>query len=418
MRVARLFVLPFLSCLVQPVHAQSPGTDLFCNAGLRPDGYIDLSKMPTPPAFPALAEGSMSSPAFTVTLPVAGISGLTVQLSIPKLQSLQPGPIYSVVNGALMINGQGANNGEVLELNFNQPVAGFGLVANSVGRQSDFTLQTDAPGSAPPNFSNSGDTLTVAPKYYSIPLQQVDLQGGFTTAYVLFTGSTDFGTPSVANLRVQSVGASNTTAVPKNGLQQWLVSESVQSPFAGDAASWPDQSGNHHPAKQTAALNQPIPVQGDGNACQSAFAFEGNQYFTFQLPINGWQQMTLFLVAKASGAPPAGSAPGAAAAIFWNENAMWGNTFVAPWQATETFRFGTTQAANQPVYFRPTTVGEDFTITRAVHDGNVDSLYVNGLQAVYQENKLPVLSGTTGTGYIGRGLGNTYFRGEIGEILI
>ena len=67
---------------------------------------------------------------------------------------------------------------------------------------------------------------------------------------------------------------------------------------------------------------------------------------------------------------------------------------------------------------RPVTVGQDFTITRAVHNGSTDSLYVNGVLALSQGRKSSVLQGTTGAGYIGRGVNNTYFQGEINEILV
>jgi hypothetical protein len=53
-----------------------------------------------------------------------------------------------------------------------------------------------------------------------------------------------------------------------------------------------------------------------------------------------------------------------------------------------------------------------------VHDEATDSLYVNGVLALRQGNKLPVLAGTTGTAYLGRGLNNTYFHGEISEVLV
>jgi large repetitive protein len=53
-----------------------------------------------------------------------------------------------------------------------------------------------------------------------------------------------------------------------------------------------------------------------------------------------------------------------------------------------------------------------------VHDSSTDSLYVNGLLALRQGDKNSVLNGTTGAGYIGRGLNNTYFNGEISEILV
>jgi hypothetical protein len=419
--VRRYFANTFLSLVFVSTmaSAQTNGSP-FCNAGLRPNGYIDFAGLPTAPNFSSSGEGPAPSAAFTATLPVTGVAGLTVQVTIPSLQSQEAGPIYSFANGTLTLNGLPATSGELLVLQFSSPVTGLGLVADSVGRGSDFTLQTDAPGQVPPSFQNTADNFSIVPYFYSIPLQQVNLlnpQGGFTTAYVLFAGG-DFGLPSISNPRVQSAAASFTNMVPKEGLQQWLTSESVQSPFTGNATSWPDQSGNGHDTTQTIPANQPGQVQGDGNACQPAFSFTGNQYFNFNLPIDGWEQMTIFLVGKSSANPPPGSYPSDAAAIFWNENAYWGNTFVSPYQTSETFRFGTTQAGNQPVYSRPVTIGQDFTITRAVHNGGTDSLYVDGLLALRQGNKLPVLSGTTGVGYIGRSSNNTYFNGEISEILV
>ncbi len=207
-------------------------------------------------------------------------------------------------------------------------------------------------------------------------------------------------------------------SVPTQGLQQWLRSESAQSQFLGGVSIWPDESGSGHDATQTVQANQPFGVQADGNACKSAFEFFGNQFFNFNLPIDGWSQMTVFMVAKSAVDPLSGSWPSDAAAIFWNENASWGNTYVTPYKADVSFRFGTTQVNNLPVYTRPVAIGQDFTITRAVHNGSTDSLYVNGLLALSQGNKNSVLNGMTGTGYIGQGVNNTFFNGEIAEILV
>jgi Concanavalin A-like lectin/glucanases superfamily len=104
--------------------------------------------------------------------------------------------------------------------------------------------------------------------------------------------------------------------------------------------------------------------------------------------------------------------------VFWNENALWGNTFVNPYQSSVPFRFGTTQVNNQPIYTRPVTIGQDFTLTRAVHNGTTDSLYVDGLLTLRQQGKSAIVNGASGAGYIGRGLNNTYFNGEISEILV
>jgi Concanavalin A-like lectin/glucanases superfamily len=412
------WILLVLTAISTTAIAQTPTMDLFCNAGLRPNGYIDFTGLPPAPNFPSGEGSAAPSAPVTATLPVAGVPGLTVQVTIPALQGMQPGPTYTVSNGTLVLNGVPSTSGELLTLQFSTNIAGIGLIANSVGRQSDFTLQTDAPGLNPPNFANGADTLTIAPKFYSIPLQQVDLQAGFKTAYLLYTGGADFGNPSIANIRVQASGASFTSKVPTQGLQQWLISQSVQSPFTGDASSWPDQSGNNHNATQTVAANEPAQIQGDGNACQPAFYFGGNQFFTFNLPIDSWQQMTVFLVAKSLVDPASQAFASQAAAIFWEENATWGNTFVSPYQASVPFRFGTTQAGNEPIYSRPSTIGQDFTVTRAEHNGDTDSLYVDGQLALCQGSKLPALGGTTGVGYLGKGLGDTYFKGEISEVLV
>ncbi len=397
--------------------------DLFCNSGLRPDGFVDFTGLPAAPKFPT--GGTPISAPINVTLPVAGVAGLTVQITIPALQATSGGgPVYSVQDGTLTLGGFAANGGSsgnvVLALTFNKAVVGVGLVANGLGRETSFTLQTGSAVNVPANFQNTANTFLEPLTFFSMPLEEVDLQNSFTTASVI-TAPTGNGTPSFSNLRVQSSGASSSLAntVPKEGLQQWLNGDNAGgSPFAGTAASWPDQSGNGHDATQTVVANQPGRVQGDGNACKGAFSFAGNQYFNFNLSIDGWDQMTIFMVAKSSVNPPSSSGTSMASAIFWNESANWGNTFVSPYQKGVPFRFGTTQVGNQPVYTRAVTTGQDFTITRAVHNGTTDSLYVDGILALQQGGKLSRLSGTTGTAFIGRGLNNTYFDGEISEVLV
>ena len=93
-RILALIPLIFVSTIT---FAQVPA---FCNAGLVPDGYIDLSAMPTAPNY--FPGGGTSAP-ITVTLPVKGVAGLTVQLTIPALQNVF-GPVYTVNNGTLTFN--------------------------------------------------------------------------------------------------------------------------------------------------------------------------------------------------------------------------------------------------------------------------------------------------------------------------
>jgi hypothetical protein len=390
----------------------------FCNAGLHPDGYVDFSKLPQPPT----TGGGGSSAPFTVTLPVEGVPGLTVQVTIPPLVFLSGAPLYAVSNGVLALNGTPAANEEILQLQFSKPIAGVGLQASVLARGESFTLETNSLSpSVPASSVNTAGSQTLALFHDGNYLQAVQAYyggGNFLSAATLKTTGGGYGGPQVSNLRVQTSDATGASSIPRQGLQQWLMSDSANDSLSGSASSWPDQSGNGHDASQPAAANQPNQTLQDGPNCRGAFVFYNNEYFNFNLPIDGWSQMSIFMVAKSFTNPPSGSYASQAAAIFWNENALWGNTFVNPYQSSVPFRFGTTQVNNQPIYTRPVTIGQDFTLTRAVHNGTTDSLYVDGLLALRQQGKSAILNGTSGAGYIGRGLNNTYFNGEISEILV
>jgi Concanavalin A-like lectin/glucanases superfamily len=399
-----------LALIPTAAFGQSEGT--FCTAGIHADGFIDFSLLPpAPPAVPAQPSGP-----YTYTIPVTGISGLTVQVIIPAgPQGLQA---YGVQAGQLSLAAPSATVGFV----FSKPVYGVSAIALASGRQSGFSIASSAPSpnaTLPPVFSNSVETFNLPIQFYAQPLQEVNLisqTGGMPSTYITI-GATDFGLPLLTNVRVQSSSAVSTSLVPKNGLQQWLSSDTIGGPLTA-ATGWPDSSGNGHDATQNVTSNAPGVVAGDGLYCKPAYAFSNNGYFNFNLPIDGWQEMTVFMVAKSLVNPPANYYASDGAGIFWIENANWGNTFVSPYQSSETFRFGTKQVGNQPVYARPATIGQDFAITRAVHNGATDSLYVNGLLALTQGSKSPVLAGTSGAGYIGRGLNNTTYNGEISEILV
>ena len=94
--------------------------------------------------------------------------------------------------------------------------------------------------------------------------------------------------------------------------------------------------------------------------------------------------MTVIMAAESSFDDSHNPQFGENAAISWQENATWGETFFTPLQSMAFFRFGTTQPNNQPQYYRPFNIGGDFSITTAIHDERVDSLYVNGQLALRQ----------------------------------
>ncbi len=230
-----------------------------------------------------------------------------------------------------------------------------------------------------------------------------------------------FHSVTFSNVRVQSTSAPDpASSIPTEGLQQWLRSDKgTNYNFFSQSGTriWQDQSGNGHDA--TPSLGHEPNLTADGRTCQFTWQFNGSSSFNFSLPIAGWGEMTVFLVANNAKDPPADSYFSEAAAILWTENALWGNTFVSPYQTNVYARFGTTQVGNNLGDTRRASgIGQDFTVTRAVHDKGTDEIYVNGLRVFSQGGKTHALGGVTGAGIIGEGINNTYFNGEISEILV
>ena len=135
------------------VYGQSPLAEdgLYCSAGLHPDGYIDFSAMPTAPK---TAPGQ-PSPQVTATLPVHGVPGLAVTVTVPPLEpnTDSSGPVYSVNGGTLQLNATLSQDpsGSILILNFNQPVTGVGLNTQTTGRFAyTYTLQVGIPDPTDP----------------------------------------------------------------------------------------------------------------------------------------------------------------------------------------------------------------------------------------------------------------------------
>jgi hypothetical protein len=422
-----VFLILVASSLVPPaVHGASLVSDgLYCTAGLHPDGYIDFSGLPPAPNIVGSPEGKVTpSAAVTATLPVYGVAGLTATVTIPALYNSVPGPqaAYSADGGTLQLNGLPQSSApSVLTLAFNQPIAGVGLNTATNGRfEYTYTLQVGQPsGDSPQIFAATaaGYTLSLGePQTQSLQMVAL-LQTRFGTASVQFAGD-EYSTITLSNIRVQSSSAPDpANVVPTNGLEQWLRADQAQASFNGaSSGTWQDQSGHGHDATPSA---MPPLLTVDGRNCQPAWQFTGNQSFSFNLPIAGWSEMTVFLVAKAANANAPTNSFAGNSAIAWTEAEPWGNTFVSPYQTNVYASFGTTQAGNTLFYSRPGGgVGQDFTTTRAVHDHGADSLYVNNLLVQSRPGKLSVLGGVTDEGTIGAGIGNTFFHGEIGEILV
>lgn len=427
-----------VAVLVAPAitFAQGPPVPVptnFCPSGTQTDGYIDWSSMPAPPS---INYGSPSLP-ITATLPVQGVPGLIVTVAIPSLtrnqdQGTANGPAYTALGDMLTLNALNNTNGTSdtsITLTFNQPIQGVRVLGKSVGENSyTFGVNSNSSRVGTGAFASSFTGFISGNVFAAVsgPVQLRAPSAQITTVNLRFSGTTGehgFQFVTWSDLRIESgAAADEAQKVPTDSLMQWLRADRIISGVSdnqfsgGPIPGWEDQSGNGHNAS-TAQGPAPFLIY-DGPHCQPALAFSNNAFLSFNLPINGWTQMTVFLVAKSGTDPAAGQFGSENAAIFWNENQYWGNTYVSPFQRHATFRFGTTQVGNAPDYQRPATVGGDFTLTTAVHNEDTDSLYVDGKLAVRQHGKLAPLDGSDGAGFLGRGYNNTYFNGEISEVLI
>jgi hypothetical protein len=192
---------------------------LYCTAGLIPDGYIDFTQLPSAPVG---APGQPTAPV-TAMLPVQGVPGLTVTVTIPALTAQTAGPIYTVSGGTLQLNALPAQGSPepptVLSLEFNQSIYGLGLNTETTGRfEYSYTLQVGTPTPAPSAFSTTAAGYTLdyeSPQAQS--LQMVGLQTPFQTASVQFSGA-EFTRIALSNIRVRSASAPDPSkAVPTKG---------------------------------------------------------------------------------------------------------------------------------------------------------------------------------------------------------
>src|SRR5262249_24109899 len=129
--------------------------------------------------------------------------------------------------------------------------------------------------------------------------------------------------------------------------------------------------------------------------------------------------MTLIMVAANTQNQAVGASRAERAALFWNETASWGTVYLSPFQSQVSFRFGTTQVGNFPLYNRPSSIGSGFSISTSMKDGTTDSLYVNGVLALSEGGKLSNISSCRSLLNIGRGYNdNTFFAGDIAEVFV
>jgi hypothetical protein len=419
MNCKKTALLPALVLVCSPLLvAQRSGPEVsFCPAGIQADGFIDWTKLPK----------SAPSSTFNVTIPVSGVANHSVGFGIVGSRYDPLESIYDVENPAVLFIPLAGGTVDAVNFFFSRPVRGVSVTLQTAGQGgyqvqlSGFSSMEDVIANAPQAQVTSDGSDDPARQFSTTPLEIQSTAANLIAATLRFTANpNNYGSFNLVNFRVDSGAVPDPAKrVPTSGLMEWLRADRVNinpgsESNAGQVISWPDQSGHHADATPPNASAAPFSMK-DGPNCKPVISFNGQQSLGFNLPINGWTGMTVFLAAQSYADAPAWYGN---QALLWNETASWGRTFFTPSQTHVFFRFGTTQANNQPIYNRPFNIGGDFGVITAIHGGNTDTLFVNGVLALLQAGKFSSIAGTSATASIGGGTNNTFFTGNIGEILV
>ena len=133
---------------------------------------------------------------------------------------------------------------------------------------------------------------------------------------------------------------------------------------------------------------------------------------------DGLERMTLVLVSSNAQDPGRDRHGTTWTPISWQEDGPWGTTYLAPFQKTVSLRFGTGQKDNVNIWTRPRPIGDAFSLTVAIKDRPTERLFVNGRLAMTYTGKRPEMANNVSTGWLGRGRADTWFDGDIAEVLV
>jgi hypothetical protein len=249
---------------------------------------------------------------------------------------------------------------------------------------------------------------------YQISIDTTTLSNGLHT---LTATATDLSGATSKSSPV-SISVQNSTPVSSLPAGMSLQLDAVNiTPVNGKVAIWADSSGTNLFATQPLGQAQPSLVT-DPLSGRPAVSFDGSRsWMSVPLSIEGLTGMTVFLVSANSQNSTYGY--GISAALVWNETAAWGTTFVGPFQDNVSYRFGTTQVSNSPTYTRPSSIGDQFSLTETKHSGDNDSLSFNGTLVLSQSGKAAAIQGTMPILNLGQTAGGaSYFGGDIAEAII
>jgi hypothetical protein len=147
-----------------------------------------------------------------------------------------------------------------------------------------------------------------------------------------------------------------------------------------------------------------------------------SQFLAFTLPLNGWTDMTIAMVSRASQDLDVVHPYDGRSALSWSETQAWGKVYLLPLQRVFRWRFGIGQAQDLAQLRFERTATTAFSRTVLVRDAAAtgrESLYVDGNIVASVPGKTLRLAGIADTGNVCLGYGvDWYFPGDIAEILV
>ena len=143
----------------------------------------------------------------------------------------------------------------------------------------------------------------------------------------------------------------------------------------------------------------------------------------FKLPINGLEQLTIFMVAANTASQQPGWAAHQHLAFGWGYTGGWGIYGLSPLQETVAARLATATPFAAAIHSRPASIGAAFSVTALRKNGTHHAIFVNGQKVWSCINATPRIVNTSAAGAVGGGIfgappGAGFYQGDIAEILV
>jgi hypothetical protein len=76
------------------------------------------------------------------------------------------------------------------------------------------------------------------------------------------------------------------------------------------------------------------------------------------------------------------------------------------------------QVGNEPSYQMPFTRTNSFGLAEWMHSGTTDSMWFNGQSVVSHTGTLQSINGVGSIAFLGQGINNTFYAGDVSELII